>query len=209
MRSKEKLLEGSGLCVIIDMDILARDRALYITRAAVKAGADMIQLRSKGLDTVEALKTAKAIRRITLHKAAFIVNDRLEVAVASDSDGIHIGLGDIDIKLAKKLLGQRKIVGVSASGFKKALSAKNEGASYLGVGPVFKTPIKRGKRPCGIGLLENIRKLKLPVFLIGGINERNIQKLTAKGFKRVAVIRAVIAANDPFQAVCRLKKALI
>lgn len=208
MRSKEKFLQRSKLCVIIDRDILTREEALNTSRAAVKGGADMIQLRCKGLDTVEAVKTAKAIRRITLRRADFIVNDRLEIAAASGADGLHIGKGDVDIKLARRFLGQKKIVGVSASGFKEALRAKKSSATYLGAGPVFKTPIKQGKRPGGLRLLDDIRKLNIPFFAIGGIDERNIKKLTSRGFKSVAVIRAVSDSSDPFLAVRRLKEAL-
>jgi len=175
MRLKEKPLEGSRLCVIIDMGILTRTRALKTARAAVKGGADMIQLRCKGQDIVEALKTAIGIRRITFRRATFIVNDRLEVAAASLADGLHIGTGDVSIKLAKRLLGSNKIVGVSASELKEARTAKRSGASYLGIGPIFRTPIKNGKRPSGIGPLAGIGRLNIPFFAIGGINEGNIK----------------------------------
>jgi len=208
MRSKEKFQQRSKLCVIIDLCFLTPERAIKTARAAVKAGADMIQLRCKGLDTLKALKMAKAIRRITFRRADFIVNDRLEIAIASEADGLHIGNGDTDTGLARRLLGRRSIMGVSASGFKEALRAKKSSASYLGVGPVFKTPIKCGKRPCGVGLLARIRKLNIPILAIGGIDERNLSKLTSRGFKSIAVIRAVSAAHSPFSAVCRLKKAL-
>lgn len=209
MRSKEKSLAGSKLCVIIDMDILTRERALRTARAAVKAGADIIQLRCKRPDTAEALKTAVALRSITLRKAIFIVNDRLELAVASRADGLHIGKGDTDIKLAGRLLGPNKILGVSVSELKEAVAAKKEGASYLGVGPVFKTPIKKGKKPVKVKLLADIRKLNIPFFAIGGIDRDNIKKLTSKGIKRVAVIRAVSGCRSrPSLAVRRLKEAL-
>ena len=208
MRSKERHLKGSRLCVIIDMGLLTPVRALNIARAAVKAGADIVQLRCKGISTVEALKTAAAIRRITVRRAAFIVNDRLEIAIASKADGLHIGKGDIDIKLARRLLGQKNIVGVSASGLKEAIAAKKAGASYLGVGPVFKTPIKCGKTPIGVRPLAGVRKLNIPFFAIGGIDEGSIKKLTSKGFKSVAVIRAVSDSSEPFLAVRRLKRVL-
>ena len=208
MRSKERPLEGSRLCVIIDTGILTRGRALKTARAAVKAGADIIQLRCKGIDNVEALKTAGALRRITLRRAAFIVNDRPEIAAASGADGLHVGRGDPDIKLGRRLLGRRSIIGISASGLKEAKAAKRSGASYIGVGPVFKTPVKYGKRPCGVRSLITIEKLGIPLFVIGGISEGNIQKLTSKGFKRVAVIRAVSASPSPFLAARRLKEAL-
>ncbi|MCX5680217.1 MAG: thiamine phosphate synthase [Candidatus Omnitrophica bacterium] len=208
MRSREKPLEGSRLCVIIDRDILTLNRALKTARIAVKAGADIIQLRCKGLNTEEAIKTAVAIRLITRQRATFIVNDKPEITIASEADGLHIGKGDVDIKLARRLLGRKKIIGISASGLKEAIAAKKAGASYLGVGPVFKTPIKCGKRPVGVKPLVDIGKLNIPFFAIGGIDVGNIQKLTSKGFKRVAVIRAVSVASRPFLAVRRLKEAL-
>lgn len=208
MRSKKRLLEGSRLCVIIDSCILNRNRVLKTARAAVKAGADVIQFRFKGLDTVEAIKTATAIRRITLGRAAFIVNDRPEVALASGADGLHIGKGDVDIKIAGRLLGRKKILGVSASAVKDAVAAKRSGASYIGTGPVFRTPIKFGKAPVGPKTLAEIKKLDIPLFPIGGICEDNIKKLTSLGFRSAAVIRAVSNAPSPFLAVKRLKGAL-
>jgi thiamine-phosphate pyrophosphorylase len=208
MRSKEVPLKGSRLCVIIDTDALTGKRALDTAKAAVKAGADIIQLRCKKSDTVEAIKTATAIRHIAHGRSTFIVNDRPEIAVASLADGIHVGNGDIGIKLARKIMGPDKIVGVSASGVREALAAKIAGASYLGVGPIFKTPIKHKKKPVGMRALINIKELGIPFFAIGGINEGNIKKLTSKGFNRVAVIRAVADAPRPFLAVVRLKEAL-
>ena len=208
MRSREKLLEGSRLCVIINMDTSTLGRALKTARSVVKAGVDIIQLRCKGQNTLEAIKAAVAIRRMTLGRTIFIVNDRLDVAAASSADGLHIGNGDVSIRLARKLLGKKMIVGISASRLKEAMDAKKRGASYIGVGPVFKTPIKHGKSPVGARLLADIRKLNIPLFAIGGINEGNIKKLTSKGFKCVAVIRAVTEAPSPFLAAIRLKEAI-
>lgn len=207
MTSRKKLPKKSKLCVIIDRSLLTRRQGVRTASESVRAGAEIIQLRCKDLDTPEAVKTAEALRRITLGRAVFIVNDRVDIAVASGADGLHIGRGDVSPFLARKLLG-KKVLGISASSIKEAKLAKKTGASYLGVGPVFQTPIKRGRRPGGVALLEKVKKLKIPFFAIGGIDEKNITGLVSRGFCRVAVIRSVCAAPDPYFAARRLKEAL-
>jgi len=208
MISRRGLLKESRLYVILDRDIPGAN--IYdVARQAGKAGADIMQLRGKHSSQSKLFKTALALKKITKRaRIPFIVNDDPALAVAVGADGLHIGRGDIDIGLARRLLGRDKLIGVSAKSYKQALAAKKAGADYLGIGPVFHTPIKRWLRPRGFGLLGKVRRLNIPAFAIGGINMNNISKVTAKGFKRIAVIRAVSAAKNPYLACKRLKVAL-
>jgi len=210
MISRKRLLSGSALYVIVDRGILNLKDCIAAAEAAIIAGADMVQLRDKESSPKEMLKAARAIGHIAKrHKVPFIINDRLDVALAVDADGVHIGQGDVDISLAKKLLGKDKLIGLSVSDIGQAKKAKREGASYVGAGPIFKTPIK-GHRPAkGVRLLEDIKRLNIPFFAIGGITGKNISRLTDKGFKRIAVIRAVCESGDRFKATKLLKKALV
>lgn len=180
-----------------------------VARKALEAGADMLQLRDKSSAFAVALRRAKALKALAAgYGVPLIMNDRLDVAVAAGCDGLHVGRGDIDISLARRSLKKGAIVGVSAKTVAEARDAKKKSADYLGMGPVFETPIKRGQKPKGTVLLKAVRRLGIPVFAIGGIDRGNAALLARQGFKRIAVIRAVCAAKDPYGATRRLKKVL-
>jgi len=209
MRSKKKLSDPSKLCVIIDCGILDEKRTVSMASAAASAGCDMLQLRFKDIDTLKAIKIARALMPIALKKGIpLIINDRAEVASAVGASGLHIGRGDITAELAGRILKKESIIGISASSLPEARAAKENGASYIGVGPIFKTPIKGFTKPTGIGILKEIRSLGVPLFAIGGIGLGNIHTLVSNGFRNIAVIRAVLEAKDPFKATLRIKKAL-
>jgi thiamine-phosphate pyrophosphorylase len=166
-------------------------------------------LRDKRGEARDVARLAKAVKALAgKYHAIFIVNDRIEAAIASSADGIHIGQGDIDITLARRLLGRRKMIGLSVSNLTQAVKAMGDHPDYLGVGPVFKTPIKSDIRAKGIELLAKVKKLSTPLFAIGGINLKNIGSIKAAGVKRSAVIRAVCAARDPLREAAALRKAL-
>lgn len=202
-------LGRSNLCVIVDSGLLKRGDVLRAARCAIRAGADMIQLRDKKSPVNVMLKTARLLKAVTKKFGVpLIINDRPEVAIAVCADGVHVGQGDVDISLARRLLGSHRIIGASATDFRQAASAKTKGASYIGAGPIFKTPIKCGRPAKGLSLLARAARLRVPLFAIGGIDHNNVSQLTEKGFCNIAVIRAVCKARDPFTATRKLKKAL-
>ncbi len=187
------------------------DRAiLRVLRKAISGGADVIQLRDKrppGSKTVNlAMRIGEICRRANV---PFIVNDRCEVALAVGADGVHVGQGDLDLRKVRRLMGYKRLIGVSVNTTKEAMTAKQKGADYLGVGPIFETPIKKKKKVVSLKLLDKIRKIGLPVIAIGGINLKNVRTLIDNGFKRVAVIRAVSSAGDPYKATRLLKEMLL
>lgn len=170
----------------------------------------MLQLRDKRSAVTEVIKTACALKGMAKKgKAVFIVNDRAEVAIASCADGLHIGQGDLRPSLARKLMGSGKLLGISAGTFKEAKRARDDGADYIGVGPIFKSPVKRRLRPVGLKLPDKVNGLKIPFFCIGGISAANIGELRRRGIRNVAVIRAVCGAKNPARAAARLKEALL
>lgn len=206
---KKKLSKRSGLCAILDREFLTKREIARAAGLVIRGGADIIQFRDKNSSTKEAIETAMSIKRIAeKHDVVFIINDRPDVALAVDADGLHVGQGDFGVAMVKKLIGN-KILGVSASSVKEARLAKSAGADYLGVGAIFETPVKKNKKPSGFCVLEKTRYFGIPVFAIGGINLKNIKKLVEKGFRHVAVIRAICASRDPFSSAKRLKEALI
>ena len=173
-------------------------------------GADIIQLRDKKSVTNRLVKTARVLKQMAArHNALLIVNDRVDVAAAIGADGVHIGQGDISVRTARSILGSSAIIGASADNVKDALAAKSDGADYIGVGPIFRTPIKINRKAKGIRVLKSLKRVGIPLFAIGGIDLKNVRMLTADGFKRIAVIRAVTGSRDPISAARDLKKALI
>jgi thiamine-phosphate pyrophosphorylase len=183
-----------------------------VAAAALRGGADVLQLRHKKLARGELLALARRIREITTQSGAlFVVNDHVDIALLSKADGVHLGPDDLSIASALRIADGRLLVGASASTPETARAAIVEGADYLGSGPAFATPIKSEKQvigPEGVAAITAVAGSKVPVFAIGGIDESNIAQVTAAGLRRACVIRAVADAPDPEQAARRLRAML-
>jgi thiamine-phosphate pyrophosphorylase len=188
------------------------DHVVELAAAAMRGGADVLQLRHKTLPRGELLELARRLREITARSAAlFIVNDHVDIAMLSGADGVHLGPDDLSIASALRVAGDRLLVGASASTPETARAAILEGADYLGSGPAFATPIKSEKQvigPEGVAAITAVAGSEVPVFAIGGIDESNVAQLTAAGLRRACVIRAVAEARDPEQAARRLRAML-
>ena len=180
---------------------------LEIVKKAIAGGVKIVQLRDKSASKKDYFKWAKEIREIT-RKAGitFIVNDYIDIALAVDADGVHLGQADLPVKIAREILGENKIIGVSTHNLLQALKAEKDGANYISVGPIFETPLKPDIKPLGPGFINVVkRRIKIPCMAIGGINESNLSKV---GIKRVAVIRAVAGAKNITKAVKNLRAKL-
>ncbi|GAC1507992.1 MAG: hypothetical protein NVS1B3_08870 [Candidatus Dormibacteraceae bacterium] len=186
------------------------DRVVALAAAAVRGGSDVLQLRHKSLARGELLALAREIREITRQAGRlFIVNDHVDIALVSDADGVHLGPDDLSIASARRVAGDRLLIGASASTPETARAAIADGADYLGSGPAFATPIKAKKQVIGPrGIAAIAAASTVPVFAIGGIDESNLAQLTAVGLRRACVIRAVGDAPDPEQAARRLRAML-
>ena len=170
----------------------------------------MLQLRHKTLPRGELLELAHRLRDLA-RDALFVVNDHVDIALLSGADGVHLGPDDLSIGSARRVGGERLIVGASASSPGAAGEAVAEGADYLGAGAAFATPIKSDKvviGPGGVAAVSAAAGAGVPVFAIGGIDEGNVAQLIALGVRRVCVIRAVSSAADPEQAARRLREML-
>ncbi len=198
------------LYVIIDRKSSRGRDLAYIAEEAITGGADIIQLRDKESSAGEILKAGRAIRDLARRKKVpFIVNDRVDIAVALDADGVHLGQDDLPIEAARSILGKERLIGLSTHSLSQALDAQERGADYIGVGPVFSTPTKPDYRAVGIDLIKEVGdKIKIPFVVIGGIDESNIGEVLAAGARRVAVVRAVCDAEDVRSAAKRLKERL-
>ena len=200
------------LHVITDAEASRGRTHLQVAEAAIAGGADVLQLRDKNASTGRLYREALQLRRITRDaKVPFIVNDRLDIALAVDADGLHVGQSDLPASVARKLLGPGKILGVSAETVEEAVQAEKDGADYLGVGPVFEA---RGTKPdagepVGVDRIARIRRhCRLPIVAIGGINADNARQVREAGADGAAVISAIVSADDISLAARRLKRIL-
>jgi thiamine-phosphate pyrophosphorylase len=173
----------------------------------LKAGATFIQLREKNVSFDEFLQVAKKVKAVTdKYKVPFVINDNVEIAKEIDADGVHIGQSDMEAKRARSILGNGKIMGISAGSVEEAVTAEKNGADYIGVGAVFHTNTKKDATDMPMDVLKDITKsVHIPVVAIGGISKENIMKLKGTGVDGVAVISAIFAQKDAYTAAKELK----
>jgi thiamine-phosphate pyrophosphorylase len=191
----------------------APDGASYekMVRAACEGGADVVQFRDKHLPHKQLYEIAANLRTICAeHGVLFIVNDLLEVALAAGADGVHLGQDDMATDEARRILHENGVgnflIGRSTHSLEQALKAEQEGADYIGIGPVFATPTKPTYQPAGLDLVRQVTsRVKTPHVAIGGIDVSNVESVRAAGAARVAVVRAVCGADDVRQAARRMK----
>ncbi len=202
-------MKNCNLYVILDKKAIGKKDVLKTAVRVLSGGADIIQLRDKISSDSMLIKEARALRCLARkHKRLFIVNDRADIALLTDADGVHLGQEDMPIKYARKML-PRKIIGVSTHSLRQALKAEKDGADYIGIGPIFKSPSKIGSRPIGQAVLKRVKKrLAIPFFAIGGINAENLGYLKNMGVNRIAVISAAIRSKDIYNSTNLLKREL-
>ena len=184
-------------------------RVVDVVRAACAGGADVVQLRRKGDDGLETLRLAERCRALTAEAGVLlVVNDRLDVAMACDADGVHLGQDDLPLDAARRLWPGR-VVGRSTHTLDQALRAQAEGADYAGVGPVHATPTKPGRPAAGLDfVVQAAAHLRIPWFAIGGVDADTLGAVLAAGARRVAVVRAVCDARDVEAATRALRGAI-
>jgi len=206
MLRRDAIKRIKGLYVIIDVEFLKGRSAVEVTGAAIRGGAKVIQLRDKKDSARGFYNTAVELRKLCKQRnIPFIVNDSLEVALAANADGLHVGNDDLPAATARKLLPVDKILGVSASTLEEAKAAQEAGADYIGAGAMFPTGSKAGMKVPGPRLIKEIKKsVKLPVAAIGGINQDNVGDVLEAGADAVAVISAVMGAEDTEKAAREL-----
>ena len=200
------------LYVITDEKASRGRSHLQVAEAAILGGADVLQLRDKEASGARLYRVAMRLRKLTRDaRIPFIVNDRLDVALAADADGVHVGQADLPASVAREIIGPGRILGVSVDTVEEAILAEKDGADYLGVGPVFEA---RGTKPdagepLGVDGVARIRRhCRLPIVAIGGIDAGNARKVRAAGADAAAVISAIVAADDIANAARQLKRIL-
>lgn len=197
---------------------LVTDRGLCLNRSlqdvvlkAVQGGISCVQLREKDLPTRDFIEEAAAVKKILLpFQVPLIINDRIDVALACGADGLHIGQQDIPYDKARKLMGERAIIGLSVETWEDVESVEKLDVNYIGVSPVFATPTKTDtKEPWGLAGLRKIRAFSRHILVaIGGINISNAQAVAEAGADCLAVVSAVCSADDPSAAATELKNIM-
>lgn len=197
--------------VLTDTDLQNCFSHIELAELAIAGGADTIQFRQKTGETIQMIRIAEQIQALCKRAGvSFIINDRVDVAIASHADGVHLGQGDFPIPLARKLLGEGAIIGGSAGNVEEARKCFLEGADYIGFGPVYPTSSKEDAGPAsGLDLLRQVvEKTPLPIIAIGGINKDNTLLVRETGAYGIAVISAVCCEKDPEEATRCLRRLL-
>ena len=182
-----------------------------VVREALKGGVKAVQLREKDLSASQVFSLARELRKITAdHGARLFINDRIDIALAVDADGVHLGAGSVPVATARELLGSGRLIGYSSHRQAEACRAETDGADFVTFGPVYFTPSKAAYgAPRGVEELRAVcSELTIPVFALGGITGETISEVFAAGSHGIALISAVIAASSPKRAASSLLQTI-
>jgi thiamine-phosphate pyrophosphorylase len=209
MRSDRMKVDYS-LYLVTDRKILNGQDLYTGVEKAIKGGVTLVQLREKNASSREFYSLGKEIKELTdIYDIPLIINDRLDIALAIDADGLHIGNDDLPIEIARDLLGTKKLLGYSASSLKEAQYGEKAGADYLGVGAVFPTDTKKNVDRVSLEELKNIKeKVNIPVVGIGGINIENVHQVLETGVDGIAVVSAILGKDNITGAAAELKRTI-
>jgi len=191
-----------SLYLVTDRELCKSDDFIGAVEDSIRGGARIVQLREKSCSSREFFDTAVRLRAITRrHDIPLVINDRLDIALACEADGLHIGQSDLPADVARKLLGPERILGVSASCLEDALAAKQAGADYIGFGAVFPTGTKSDASTADLEILAAIKeRLSIPVLAIGGINSANAHIPVKYGADGICVVSAILSSDDVYNA---------
>ncbi|MFM2176159.1 MAG: thiamine phosphate synthase [Verrucomicrobiota bacterium] len=209
-RSSFTVLQNAKLYGILDLGYVLPERVENMTAALCEGGVDLLQLRAKKLNVAEVEKLALRMLPITRALGVpLIINDHLQVAAALGSEGVHVGQDDEAVARARAVVGPDVFVGKSTHSLDQACAAADEQADYIGFGPLYATGTKPDYMPIGLAnVAEAHRRLSLPIFCIGGVNEARLPEILAAGARRVVVVSALLLAADVRQHVRDLKALL-
>ncbi|MGQ0637532.1 MAG: thiamine phosphate synthase [Planctomycetaceae bacterium] len=200
-RAAQIRLAEQRVCLLVTCDLCPQGAEVVI-RAALDAGVRMVQVREKSLPDRELLAWARRVRQWTAQAGALcLINDRADIARLAQADGVHVGQDDLPVPEARRIVGPRRLVGVSTHTLEQARAAVLSGADYIGVGPVFRSATKSFENLAGLELVRQVAaEISLPAFAIGGIQAENVAEVLSAGARRVAVSRALCGAADPGEA---------
>ena len=189
---------------------LSKNGILNYVETAVEACCKIVQYREKSKETKYMVEEAIEIKILCNDNALFLINDRVDVALAVDADGVHIGQEDMPMEIARELLGKNKIIGLTVHNVEEAVDAEKKGADYVGLSPIFVTSTKKDAgEACGTSMIKEVKKhVSLPVVVIGGITVDNIEEVMKAGADSAVVISDLITLDDVYTKVTELIKIM-
>ncbi|MBR2027678.1 MAG: thiamine phosphate synthase [Oscillospiraceae bacterium] len=199
------------LYFITDSTGFSEEKFLYIVEQALKGGVTLLQLREKNKTTREYISLAEKVHNITQrYNVPLIIDDRIDVAMAIDAEGVHLGQSDMPVNIARRILGKEKIIGATAKTVPQALEAYKNGADNLGVGAIYPTTTKVKTVLTSVDTLKDIVKsVPIPVNAIGGLNKENMDVLENSGISGVCVVSAIMKADNPCKAAEEIKEKFL
>lgn len=197
-----------SIYLVTDRDLMSTETLEEAVEEAIKGGCTLIQLREKECSSLDFYNTAVNVKKITdKYNVPLLINDRLDIALAVDAAGVHVGQSDLPCSVVRKIIGEDKIIGVSAGNLKDALRAQEDGADYLGVGAMYATGTKKDAKPTSMDELKKIREnVSIPIVVIGGINKDRISDFKGTGIDGLAIVSAIIAQKDICNSTKEIKE---
>jgi len=205
--TKDEIRQGMTLYAVTDRSWLGERTLAQVVEDVLKGGATFLQLREKELDREAILAEAREIQAIAArYHVPFVINDSVDIALACDADGVHVGQTDLMGRDVRALIGPDKILGITANTVELAVAAERAGADYIGAGAVFGTTTKQNAKNLSLDTLKAIcQAVSIPVVAIGGINADNLPQLAGTGAAGAAVVSALFAQKDPEEAARRMR----
>lgn len=197
-----------SIYLVTDRDLMSTETLEEAVEQAIIGGCTLVQLREKDCSSLDFYSTAVKIKEITdKYKVPLLINDRLDIALAVDATGVHVGQSDLPVSVVRKIIGEDKIIGISAATLEEALQGEKDGADYLGVGAMYGTGTKKDANSTSIEELKKIREnVSLPIVVIGGINEERVKDFKGTGIDGLAIVSAIIAKKDIATAAKKIKR---
>lgn len=205
--TKDEIRQGMTLYAVTDRSWLGERTLAQVAEDVLKGGATFLQLREKELDREAILAEAREIQTIVArYHVPFVINDSVDIALACDADGVHVGQNDLMGRDVRAFIGPDKILGITANTVELAVAAERAGADYIGAGAVFGTTTKQNAKNLSLDTLKAIcQAVNIPVVAIGGINADNLPRLAGTGAAGAAVVSALFAQKDPEEAARRMR----
>lgn len=196
-----------SIYLVTDRDLMSTKTLEEAVEQAIIGGCTLVQLREKDCSSFDFYNTAVKVKEITdKYNVPLIINDRLDIALAIDAAGVHVGQSDMPATVVRKIIGENKIIGVSTGCLEQALKAQKDGADYLGVGAMYATGTKKDANPTSMEELKKIREnVSIPIVVIGGINKDRVMDFEGLGIDGLAIVSAIIAQKDIVEATKELK----
>lgn len=187
-----------SIYLVTDRDLMSTETLEEAVEQAINGGCTLVQLREKDCSSLDFYNTAVKVKEITdKYNVSLVINDRIDIALAVDAAGVHVGQSDIPAAIVRKVIGEDKILGVSTGCLEHAIKAQKDGADYLGVGAMYATGTKKDAKHTSIEELKKIREnISIPIVVIGGINKERIKDFEGIGIDGLAIVSAIISQKD-------------